>query len=81
MSLNRQSFKGYNRGCDQPNVANEILFDDVDYYTWCEWGDDDYDDYDGYYWEDDLQCFRDHESDEEFYNVALKEFELEMMRY
>ena len=82
MSLNRTPFKGYNRGLDQPNVDEEIFFDDVRYDSWAsDWDDDGYYDYYDSSWEYELECFRDRESDEEFYNKALSGFELELMEY
>ena len=80
MSINRTSFKGYNRGRDRRNIDDEIFFDELD------WHDDPYDWYDDHYdyyddWEEDLGCFREREYNEETMVAILEAFEIEQMRY
>lgn len=81
MSLNRTSFKGYNRGLYKWSVEEAIFFDDVYFDSFCEWGNDQYDDwwYDDYWY--DYVKYKERERDEDFYKAAFIEFELELMRY
>lgn len=77
MSLNKQCSRAFNRQRDLPNIALEIFFDDTSYDSWSWAWDDDWYDYHGGNWQDDLECFRERESDEEIFKTILDTFDKE----